>query len=65
MNIENLELTFNPVSRDDVTEDFTTAYRTSLRDVIELDAVVVVASGNRNVSPCFFRPATTIDILYG
>ena len=37
-----------------MTEDDMTAYFESVRDVINLDAVLVAASGNVDVSPCFF-----------
>ena len=45
----------------EVTENDETALIASIREVIDLDAAVVVASGNINVSLCFLRPATVID----
>ena len=53
MNIGNLELTFNPVFPDTMTENDRTTYIAAMTDVIEFDAVVVAASGNISVSPCF------------
>ena len=44
---------FNPVVAGLLTEEDKTTYTASLREVIELDAVVVTASGNIDVSPCF------------
>jgi hypothetical protein len=40
-----------------MTEYHRDVFTESLRDLINLDAVPVVASSNRNVSPCFLRPA--------
>jgi len=51
LNIEDLELMFNPVSRHQAGEDLRTAYEAALRDVIALDAAVIVSSGNIEVSP--------------
>ena len=55
MNIGNLELTFNPVDPNGMTENDRTTFIEGVRDVIELDAVLVAASGNTNVSPYFLR----------
>ncbi len=66
MNIGNLELTFNPVDPNafGITENDRTAYADGVRDVIDLDAVLVASSANIYVSPCFFQPATEIDTSY-
>ena len=49
---------------DGMTEDDKTTYIAGLRDVMDLDVVVVAASGNISVSSCFLRPATMIDASY-
>ena len=41
-----------------MTEDDRITYTESLRDVIDLDVVVVASSGNITVSPCFLQAAT-------
>jgi len=64
LNIGNLELIFNPVNPSDLTEDDKATYIAGMREVIELDAVLVAASANRSVSLCFFQPAIVIDISY-
>jgi len=51
LNIENLELMFNPVSKNQASENLRIAYEAALRDVIALDAAVIVSSGNIEVSP--------------
>ena len=56
----NLELTFNPVRPNDLTVEDRTTYVAGLRDVIASDAVVIAASGNINVSPCFL-PASMLS----
>ena len=61
MIVENLKLTFDPVDSIEVTENDETALIASIREVIDLDAAVVVSSGNIDVSLCFLRPATVID----
>ena len=61
MTVENLKLTFDPVDSTKFTENDETALFASMREVIDLDAAVVVASGNIDVSLCFLRPATVID----
>jgi len=51
----NPELTFNPVYVNAISEDERTTYHESVKDVIDLDAVVVVSSSNRVVSPSFVQ----------
>jgi len=51
----------DPVDSGGFTEADRTTYIESLREVIDLDVVVVTSSGNIDVSPCFLRPATVID----
>jgi len=51
---------FNPVYTDRLTEDDRITYAACVRDMIDLDAVVVVASGNVGVSPCFLLPAILV-----
>ena len=53
MDIGNLELTPHQVNPNGITENDRTTYAESVRDVINLDAVVVAPSGNIDVSPCF------------
>ena len=45
----NPELTSNSVRPDMLTEDDRATYTEGIRDVIDLDAVVVAAAGNINV----------------
>ena len=61
MNIGNLELMFNPVYANTLSQDEKVTYTACARDLIDLDVVVVVASGNVAVSPSFLLPATVID----
>jgi len=61
LTVENLKLTFDPVESIYVPENDETALFASIREVIELDAPVVVSSGNIDVSLWFLRPATVID----
>ena len=61
MTVENLKLTFDPVDATSFSEIGEAALFTSMREVIDLDAPVVVSSGNIDVSLCFLRPATVID----
>ena len=42
---------FNPVSKNQASENLRIAYEAALRDVIALDAAVIVSSGNIEVSP--------------
>ena len=51
---KNRELKFTPVNPNRITADDRAAYITGLEDLIDLDAVPVVAS---YVSPCFLSPA--------
>jgi hypothetical protein len=39
-------------------------YIAGIRELIDLDAVLVVASGNIVVSPCFLQSTTVIDTSY-
>ena len=55
-----VELTLGPVKPSDLTEDDKTAYIDGFRDMIDLDAPVIVASGNISVSP-FFRTSSVIN----
>ena len=54
---------FKPVDPNafGVTEDDKNTYIAGVRDVIDLDAVLVTSSANITVSPCFLRPARVID----
>jgi len=61
LTVENLKLTFDPADATRFSENGETALFASMREVIDLDAAVVVSSGNINVSLCFLRPATVID----
>ena len=61
MTVENLKLTFDPADSTQFTENDETALFAGIREVIDLDAPVVVSSGNINVSLCFLQPATVID----
>jgi len=57
----DLELTFNTKClANRVTENDRNAYTASIRDLIDLDAVVVVSSSNRNVSPYFLPVSNSI-----
>ena len=64
LNIGNLELMFNSVYANMLTDDEKITYTACVSDLINLDAVVVVASGNVGVSPCLFLPVTVIDTAY-
>ena len=59
LNIGNLELTFHLVDPNEIMGDDEAAYIESTADVINLDAVLVVASGNINVSFYLKFPPTT------
>ena len=59
LNIGNLELTFHLVDQNEIMGDDEAIYIKSMADVINLDAVLVVASGNINVSFCLKFPPTT------
>jgi hypothetical protein len=59
LNIENLELIFNPVFVHQASEQFRIAYEAGVGDVIALDVAVIVASGNIEVSPSFLQPTVT------
>ena len=61
MNIGNLELKFKPVDPHRLTENDRLAYIEGLRELIDLDAVVVASSGNIDVRLCFLPPATVTD----
>ena len=61
MNIGNLELKFKPVDPHTITENDRLAYVEGLRELIDLDAVVVASSGNIDVRHCFLPPATVTD----
>jgi hypothetical protein len=50
LNIENLELMFNPVSAWQASENLRITYEAGVRDVIALDVAVIVSSGNIEVS---------------
>ena len=52
MNIEKLKLTFNPANPARLSDWDKTAFMEAVEDVIDADAVLVVASGNIDVSPC-------------
>jgi len=58
-----MELTFNPVYPDEISDYDRTAYVEGVEDVIELDAPLVVAYGNLDVSVSSDQP-TVIDTLY-
>jgi len=53
----NLDLKFNQVDPLRLTENDKLAYIEGLRELIDLDAAVVVASGNIDVS-LFFPPSS-------
>ncbi len=59
MNIGKLELTSNPVNPDGLSEWDRTAYMEGVEDVMEVDAVLVAASGNIDVSPRLKTPSTS------
>ena len=63
MNIGNVELRFNPVDPNSIkiTENDRNTFIAGIKDVIDLDAVLVTSSGNINVSPCFLLLATVVD----
>ena len=63
LNIGKTKFTFSLVDPDGMTENDRATFIESVGDLVDLDAVLVVASSNRNVSPCFLRPAKvhTID----
>jgi len=56
---------FGLVEINAMTENARDTLTESVTDLIDLDAVPVVASSNRNVSPCFLRPAEvhTIEMI--
>ena len=58
LNTGNLELMFNPVDSNQIEEEDRTTYIASVGEVIDLDVVLVTASGNIDVSPYFLRPAS-------
>ena len=58
MNIGKLKLTSNPVNPDRLSDWDRTAYMEAVEDVMEVDAVLVAASGNIDVSPCLKIPLT-------
>ena len=63
MNIGNLELTFNPVGPNRMTENDRTTFIEGMRNLIDLDAVLVVASGNIHVSTFLkFPPTSNSDL---
>jgi hypothetical protein len=39
-------------------------YIAGVRELIDLDTVLVVASGNISVSPCFLQSTTVVDTSY-
>ena len=49
----------NPVDPDGISEYDRIAYREGMEDLIELDVILVVASGNIDVSSCFKVPPTS------
>ena len=55
---------FHPVPARFFSENDRETYVASIRELIELDAVLVVSSGNIRVSPCFLQPTTMIDFSY-
>ena len=55
-----VELILDSVKPSDLTEDDKTTY-IGFKDMIDLDAPVVVASGNISVSPPFFRTLSVIN----
>jgi len=61
LGLGNPELTFNPVYPARFTDNDKTAYISSVGDIIDLDVVLVTASGNINVSPRFHP--TVIETL--
>ena len=60
----NLELTFNLVPATGSSENDRNIYREGIRELIDLDAVLVVSSGNIRVSPCFLQSTTVIHTSY-
>ena len=50
---------FNPVDPGEISEYDRIAYSEGVEDLIELDAVLVVASGNIDVSSSFKVPPTS------
>ena len=52
---------FKPVNQNLITADDRLAYIEGLRELIDLDAVVVASSGNIDVRHCFLPPATVTD----
>jgi len=60
LGLGNPELTFNPVYSARFTDNDRTAYISSVGDIIDLDVVLVTASGNIDVSPRF-HPTSESD----
>ena len=60
---KNLELTFSLVPAAGSSENDRNTYRASMRELVDLDAVLVVSSGNIRVSPCFLQPTTVIHTI--
>jgi len=52
-NIGNVKFTFSPVDPDALTDDDEDTFIGSVGDLISLNTALVVASANRDVSPCF------------
>ena len=63
LNLEygNLELMFHPVLTRFLSESDRDTYIAAIRELIDLDAPFVAASGNIRVSPCFLQPTMMID----
>ena len=60
LSLENPKLTFETVYPDRLTDNDRTAYISSVGDIIDLDVVLVTASGNINVS-LRFHPTSDSD----
>jgi len=58
-----MELMFNPVYPDKISDYDRTAYIEGVEDVIELDTPLVVAYRNLDVSVSSYQP-TVIDTFY-
>ena len=65
LNIGKINFTFGLVDPDGLTANDRDTFIESVGDLIDLDAVPVVASSNRDVSPCFFQlaKAYTIEMI--
>ena len=59
LNLRSLELTFNPVNPRLISENDLNTYIDGIRELISLDAVLVTASANIDVSPRLKFPPTS------